>query len=350
MIPACQVIIGDCREELAKLPEKSVHLCVTSPPYYGLRDYGVIGQIGQEKSIQAYMDSMLAVCAGIHRVLRNDGNFYLNLGDSYASAWPCARRSTVGAGSLPNGKREARPSRMPDGLKEKDLIGIPWRVALALQSHGWWLREDIIWYKANCMPESVTDRCTRSHEYIFHFTKSAHYYYDQEAIKEPCIYDVDGTGTAARKARAHEGDKGFSTAERNGMRNGKLKDAKNFDRKHKATSPRGHPRAQTNLWDDRRRHDQCVGMRNKRDVWSVAPANYPEAHFATFPPKLIEPCVLAGCPMGGTVLDPFGGSGTTAEVAMKHGRNAILIELNPAYGKLINDRIAKNGGQGVMQL
>lgn len=416
------ILTGNSLDTLATLPAKSVHCVVTSPPYYGLRDYGVAGQIGLEQTPEKYVAALLAVFKQVWRVLRDDGTLWLNLGDSYASNWPCNRVSKMGAGSLPNGKREARPSRL-GGLKEKDLMGIPWRVAFALQTAGWYLRSDIIWAKRNCMPESVTDRPTRSHEYIFLLTKSARYYYDAEAIKEQCVYDVDGTGTAARKARA-DGNKLLPTDQINGIRpakNGGYKNSVNFDGKNKDNEKqRGHSRRHDGFndrWDAMEKTEQCTGMRNKRDVWTVAPANYPEAHFATFPPDLIKPCILAGtsamgccaecgapfkrvlkksggtigkgswfdhskaavtgrrrangsadrkvCGTSGTgykcetidwhrtckchesavcqaqpctVLDPFGGSGTTAAVALELGRRAILCELNPDYVKLAQQR------------
>jgi site-specific DNA-methyltransferase (adenine-specific) len=236
-------------------------------------------------------------------------------------------------------------------------------VALALQADGWYLRSDIIWAKSNCMPESVTDRPTRSHEYIFLMTKSKKYFYDHEAIKEPCIYDVDGTGTQARKARS-EGNKRLPTSERNGIRpikshqeftrdhpdraenskykNGGYKNATKFEGKNKGNEKlRGHPRQQwdtTGFLDQASKQEQCTGMRNKRDVWMIAPANYPEAHFATFPPELIKPCILAGTKPGDIVLDPFAGSGTTGMVSIELGRKAVLIELNEKYIELIKQR------------
>ena len=234
-----------------------------------------------------------------------------------------------------------------ENLKPKDLVGIPWMVAFALRAEGWWLRSDIIWAKANCMPESVRDRPTRSHEYIFLLSKAANYYYDTDAIKEPCIYDVDGTGTAARRARQKPDNKGAPTDERAGIRAGGYKNNVNFDGKNSGNEKqRGHSRRHDGFndrWDAMEKAEQCTGMRNKRDVWTIAPANYPEAHFATFPPDLVRPCVLAGCPMGGTVLDPFGGSGTVGEVCEEEGRNSILCELNPAYIALAEKRTAQRG-------
>lgn len=348
------VIHGDCRETLKTLPAESVQCVVTSPPYWGLRSYlpkdhpSKSHEIGQEKTPQEFVETMVNVFRECHRVLRKDGTLWLNLGDSYASAWPCSRVSAIGNGSLENGKRENRPARLPAGLKEKDLIGIPWRVALALQADGWYLRSDIIWAKPNCMPESVTDRPTRSHEYIFLLSKSQKYFYDNEAIKEPCIYDVDGTRPAARKARAREDLKSHPSGERSGIRPGGFKNSVNFDGKNKGNEKqRGHSRRHQGFndrWDSMEKTEQCAGFRNKRDVWFVAPACYAEAHFATFPPDLIKPCILAGTEPGDVVLDPFGGSGTTGQVSLELGRKAILLELNEAYLPLIHQRTAVTAG------
>lgn len=298
MNDAC-VLIGDCRHLLSMLPANSVHCCVTSPPYFGLRDYGVQGQIGLESDLAAYVEQMRAVFAEVRRVLREDGTLWLNLGDSFASAWPCSRRNMVGTGSLPNGKREARPPRLPNGLKEKDLMGVPWRVAFALQEDGWYLRSDIIWSKGNPMPESVTDRPTRSHEYLFLLTKNPKYYYDHEAIKEEGVYPAGTKGAKGSAERAAVA----------GV-NARPPEYKVYD-----------------------------GFRNKRSVWNINTRPFKGAHFATFPPALVEPCVLAGCPTGEVVLDPFAGSGTTGEVALRLGRRAVLIELNPDYRPLIEARL-----------
>lgn len=336
------VHVGDCRDVLKTLPDESVQCCVTSPPYWGLRDYGHPGQIGQERTPQEFVTAMCQVFSEVRRVLKADGTCWLNLGDSYASNPASGGKQSP---LMTGGEHKRTPSgiayQRPPGLKPKDLIGIPWRVALALQADGWYLRSDIVWAKANCMPESVTDRPTRSHEFIFLLTKSERYFYDHEAIKEPCIYDVDGTGTAARKARS-EGNKLVPTDKTNGIRPGGYKNSVNFDGKNKgAEKQRCHSRRHAGFndrSDDMEREEQCTGMRNKRDVWTVAPANYPEAHFATYPPDLIKPCILAGTRAGDVVLDPFGGSGTTGMVALELGRRAVLIELNPDYEKFITQR------------
>lgn len=355
--PEIKVICGDAIESLRALPEKSVHCAVTSPPYFGLRDYKTKGQLGLEKTPEEYVASMVAVMREVWRVLRDDGTLWLNLGDSYAndSKWGGSSggkhvEALHGDTGIGRGKKET-------GLKSKDLIGIPWRVAFALQADGWYLRSDIIWHKPNPMPESVRDRPTKSHEYIFLLTKKPKYYYDQFAISEPltCMR-LRGSGPMVNAGTG----------------------------------------------------------RNKRSVWTVNPKPFPGSHFATFPPKLIEPCILAGCPqrccakcgapwvrvvgrastgydgsryggravaatggaisggterstlgssggalvgvkqstgftpsckckdagsVPGTVLDPFAGSGTVGEVAQKHGRSAVLIELNPDYLPLIYKRI-----------
>jgi DNA modification methylase len=279
------ILLGDCRETLKTIAAKSINTCVTSPPYFGLRDYGATGQIGLEDSIQEYIDNIVQVFREVKHCLRDDGTLWLNLGDSYAAAGKTTSSSLL--------------------IKPKDLIGIPWRVAFALQADGWYLRQDIIWHKPNPMPESVTDRCTKAHEYLFLLSKSPKYYFDHEAIKEPAVTapvkrDKMGEGYQADYPK---GDR-FSSGER--------------------------------VWGST--------TRNKRSVWTVATKPYKCAHNAVFPPNLIEPCILAGCPVGGTVLDPFGGSGTTAGVALKHGRNAVLCELNPSYAELVEARITNIRG------
>lgn len=330
------ILQGDAIERLADIPGGSVHCCVTSPPYYGLRDYSVPGQIGLEKSPQEYVAKLVAVFAEVRRVLKDDGTLWLNLGDSYCSIGHKKSSSGYGTSTLAGGEQTNSPLRRENnvpGLKPKDLIGIPWRVAFALQADGWWLRQDIIWAKPNPMPESVTDRCTRSHEYIFMLSKSAKYYYDQEAIKEP-----RSVSSVARLQQDVESQAGSTRANGGQKTNGTMKAAGKIDKQ------RGHSRRHDGFndrWDAMERDEQCSGMRNKRDVWFIAPASYKGAHFATFPTKIIEPCILAGCPVGGTILDPFGGSGTTGEVAEKHGRNAILVELNPEYVGLAQQRINK---------
>lgn len=311
-----QILQGDCREVLKTLPECSVHCCVTSPPYFGLRDYGCAGQIGLESTPDAYVAELVAVFREVKRVLRDDGTLWLNLGDSYAGSgkgrWGDGNSYATGKQATSKGTTQGNlvKSATPD-CKPKDLIGIPWRVAFALQADGWYLRQDIIWHKPNPMPESVTDRCTKAHEYIFLLAKSPRYYYDADAVKEQ--------QTESTVARAAYGWNGRTDDNSNGARTGST-----FKRMAESGEKIG------TIPSD--------GLRNKRSVWTVSTKPYREAHFATFPPDLIQPCIRAGCPAGGTVLDPFGGSGTTGEVAASEGRKAILIELNPQYVKLAQGR------------
>ncbi len=327
-----KILQGSCLETLSSLEEKSVNTCVTSPPYWGLRDYGtgewvggdpdcphmrttkispdtktnhrqmydhghVVGdaiyksecpkcgavrkddQLGLEETPEKFVENLVNVFREVRRVLRDDGTVWLNLGDSYCGTGHKGdtKDMLISGGKARNGQSFALNNKV-EGLKSKDLIGIPWRVAFALQADGWYLRQDIIWHKPNPMPEPVKDRCTKSHEYIFLLSKSPKYYYDYEAVKV------------------------------------KASDAADYD-----TS-------------------------NKRSVWSIPVASYSEAHFATYPPELIKPCILAGCPEGGTVLDPFGGSGTTAQVANNLNRNAILCELNPEYVEIAKGRLHESLG------
>ncbi len=292
-----ELYCGDVLEQLGYLDDGSVDCVVTSPPYFGLRDYGMDGQIGLEKTPQDFVESMVRVFREIHRVLKDDGTVWLNLGDSYNGSGGAG--GDYNKGGLKEGQPRYKGRNVPS-LKRKDLIGIPWRVAFALQDDGWYLRQDIIWHKPNPMPESVRDRCTKAHEYIFLLTKKPKYFFDNVAIKEPA--------------------KNWGTRNRDNMRNG-TKDPK---LKHHGLKGKE--------WEENPK-------RNKRSVWFMATRSYKGAHFATFPPKLIEPCILAGCPEDGVVLDPFIGSGTTAVVAMQNNRRFIGIDLNPEYLKLADDRI-----------
>ena len=311
-----RILVGDCRATLGTLPDYSVQTCVTSPPYFGLRDYGMADQIGLEQTPDAFVAELVAVFREVKRVLRDDGTLWLNLGDSYARAGGWSDNS--GLDGLPRGESGRAMSNMtgaggasqqlPAGLKSKDLIGIPWRVAFALQADGWYLRQDIIWHKPNPMPESVTDRCTKAHEYLFLLSKSERYYYDADSVMEPCSADMQ-----MRAAKGHT---------RGG--NGKI-DASRND-------------SDTLRGEASKAIDVSSG-RNRRSVWTVPTSPYKGAHFATFPPALIEPCILAGCPEGGVVLDPFGGAGTTGLVADRLGRDAVLCELNPTYAQMAADRI-----------
>lgn len=303
-----RVLLGDCLDTLKTLPEQSVHTCVTSPPYFGLRDYGVEGQLGAEPTPDEFVEALVRVFREVRRVLRDDGTVWLNLGDSYTGYHGNKNAAYDEAPSNKGGyfENQRKSTVGMAGLKQKDLIGIPWRVAFALQQDGGYLRQDIIWHKPNPMPESVRDRCTKSHEYVFLLTKRARkYYYDHEAAKEPVA-----ESSVARLAQNIEEQAGTTRANGGRKTNGNLKAVGGQD-----------------------------GRRNRRSVWTVTTRPYKGAHFATFPPDLVAPCILAGCPEGGTVLDPFGGSGTTAGVALAHGRSAILGELSPAYAELIPDRI-----------
>ena len=325
-----QILQGDCLDVLRTMGSESVQCCVTSPPYWNLRDYGIAGQIGQEPTIAEYVAAMVNVFREVRRILRNDGTLWLNLGDTYASAWPCNRRNEVGNGSLANGKREARPPR-PDTLKEKDLCGIPWRVAFALQADGWYLRQDIIWAKPNPMPESVTDRCTKAHEYIFLLSKSARYYYDSEAIAEPLA--LSSYDRLAQNIEAQDG------SPVPGKTNGNMKAA--MPRCYNGSSFTKEKTAAIKPNVGHGDRDE-IYARNKRSVWSVSTKPFPEAHFATFPPDLIEPCIKAGSREGDTVLDPFNGAGTTGLVATRLNRNYIGIELNPEYVEMAKRRIVND--------
>lgn len=309
-----RVLTGDCRDVLKTLPAESVNCVVTSPPYFGLRDYGVAEQIGLEPTPDDYIAELITVFREVHRVLRDDGTFWLNLGDSYNAGRNGGHAG--GKGALNEGRDidaiyQAKSGANVPGLKPKDLIGIPWRVAFALQADGWYLRQDIIWHKPNPMPESVTDRCTKAHEYLFLLSKSPRYHFDAEAIAEVSIDPASHKPWVARNPMAiHEADPGH--AKTRGFHN----------------IPEG----------------KTYATRNKRSVWTITTQPYSEAHFATMAPELARTCIMAGCPLGGTVLDPFGGAGTTGLVADQLSRNAILIELNPEYATLARDRVAADAG------
>jgi len=310
-----EILIGDCIVSMQSLPEKSVHTCVTSPPYYGLRDYGVEGQIGLEDTPSEFINKLVEVFRAVRRVLRDDGTLWVNMGDGWDS--------------------------------KKQIQGMPWRLAFALQADGWCLRQDIIWQKPNAMPESTRDRCTKAHEYIFLLTKFPRYYFDQEAIKEPA--NLTGKGNA----NSFRGGAYINGSTFNNSEGGKRTITGNTRSRRDSFKRDGSKRAQVIPGQAYGTHrTECdesqwdIATRNKRSVWSVATRGYKEAHFATFPPALIEPCILAGCPAGGTVLDPFGGSGTAAGVALLHGRNAVICELNPEYSALVPRRVESITGTG----
>ena len=299
----------DCMTALKNMPDKSENCCVTSPPYWGLRDYGVDGQIGQEKTPEEYVAKMVEVFREVRRVLRDDGNLWLNIGDSYNGSGKGAWDKTDVQKEVYIPPKGTPPTKVI-GLKPKDLIGIPWRVAFALQADGWYLRQDIIWAKPNPMPESVKDRCTKSHEYIFLLSKSAKYYYDAEAIKEPC--SESNIADFTRRKTLNNKGRGTGT----------------------------YDEARPDLCRSREAYMPSDFRRNKRSVWTVSTKPFKEAHFATFPPDLIEPCILAGCPKDGIVLDPFMGAGTTALVAWMHERNFIGCEINKKYCEITDRRLA----------
>lgn len=324
-----RILIGDVRDRLKELPDESVDCAVTSPPYFGLRDYGVVGQIGLEADPAEYTDELVKVFREVRRVLKSTGTLWLNLGDSYANDGKWGGHMGGKHAKALHGPAVWRGKKQT-GLKPKDLIGIPWRVAFFLQADGWWLRQDIIWSKPNPMPESVTDRCTKAHEYLFMLTKSARYFYDAEAIKEPMSM------SSVERLTQPNIDSQAGSDRVPGKTNGPMKAVGKVDKQ------RGHSRRHAGFndrWDAMEKAEQCSGMRNKRSVWEVATRPFSEAHFASFPPALIEPCIKAGCPVGGLVLDPFGGAGTTGMVADRLGRNAILIELNPEYAEIARRRI-----------
>jgi DNA modification methylase len=317
---AWKVMQGDVREKLAELPEKSVQCVVTSPPYWGLRDYGVDGQLGLEKTPEEYVANMVEVFRGVWRVLRDEGTVWLNLGDSYFGSSMTGGTNSIESSAKRKGRMFKKPSNYTpkqgkSQLKPKDLVGIPWRVAFALQADGWYLRSDIIWAKPNPMPESVTDRPTKAHEYIFLLSKSSKYYYDADSIREPL-------------------------SEQRAKQAGKLVDPGNDAKKRKKQIEHDKKRGSGGHFDGHKWRMNPLG-RNKRSVWTVATKPFPEAHFAVYPPALITPCILAGCPVGGTVLDPFAGSGTTLYVAEQYGRDSIGIELSEEYCKLIHKRMDK---------
>lgn len=378
MLVTWQLYQGDALQTLKQLESESVHCCVTSPPYWGLRDYGVDGQLGLEPTPKEYITKMVEVFREVKRVLRPDGTLWVNMGDSYASD---PGKGYYGNDPKNPAKGTARARTL--SLAPKQLVGIPWRLAFALQEDGWWLRSDIIWSKPNPMPESVTDRPTKAHEYIFLLSKSSRYFYDYEAIKEPCVQDEYANGF---RGGAYCNNSTFNNSE-----GGKRTNTGNLTARDRVRGSKGvinnPPNSALRIkvpagWDVKpgahgtiNREGRTVGeynevpvrksgnkerkinasdrlnthmgssipwegsTRNKRTVWTVPTHAFPEAHFATFPPDLIVPCILAGCPEGGTVLDPFAGGGTTLFVAEQIERNSIGIELNPDYCEIIRRRM-----------
>jgi len=324
------IICGDALIELRKMPDESVHMCCTSPPYWGLRNYGIEGQLGLERTPKEYVAHLVEVFREVRRVLRKDGTLWLNLGDSYASGKGTCYNPGGGDTSLGKERKDAgvhpldrgnKSTLALSGIKPKDLVGIPWMVAFALRADGWWLRQDIIWAKPNPMPESVTDRCTKAHEYIFMLTKSARYYFDQEAMKE----------NFADKRMGNPGKYHWVQGEA-GIRGGGPHSLHRGD-------------GQVNGWNI---DGQNLG-RNLRSVWTITTKPmlkvFGAEHFATFPPEIPDRCIKAGCPIGGVILDPFFGAGTTGMVAKQLGRDFIGIELNQKYCEMAERRIAQVGYQ-----
>jgi len=333
---------GDCREILPTLPECSVNTCVTSPPYWGLRDYGHEEQIGLEQSPSEFIEAMVKVFREVRRVLRDDGTLWLNLGDTYNAGTAAKRKNGTGnVGNWHTADETGGIRVKVDGLKTKDLVGIPWRVALALQADGWYLRQDIIWHKPNPMPESVRDRCTKSHEYIFLLSKSERYFFNSDAIKEPVAEDTDaryerGRSETHKWADGGPGNQTIAKSFAHMKKSGNKKKSWGTNETDQRAEGEGSVETQRGIpWEG--------SVRNKRSVWSVTVKPYKGAHFATYPQELIEPCVLAGCPEGGLVLDPFIGSGTTAAVAQKCGCKFVGCELNAKYLDLAAKRFRQRG-------
>jgi len=321
-----RILKGDCRDVLRSLPDESVHCVVTSPPYWGLRDYGVAGQLGMESSVGEHVAVMVGVLREVRRVLRKDGTLWLNYGDCYATS-PNGRSAvaTKAAGKDDRTFRDKPFSTIGGLLKAKDLCMIPNRLAIALQEDGWWVRSEIIWHKPNPMPESIKDRPGTSHEKVWMLSKSERYFYDNEAVAEPAAY-VGVTGQDAN---------GFKNPLRFEGKMAKSDKQGGHGPRHAGFNKR---------WDEKEARGECATTRNLRNVWTIPTAPFPDAHFATFPPELAERCIKAGCPEGGTVLDPFGGAGTTGMVADRLKRDAILIELNPDYAEIAERRIHSDAG------
>lgn len=350
-IPRNTILIGDALATLRTLPSRCVQCVVTSPPYYELRDYGVPGQYGLEPTLDAWLDRMMAVFDEVHRVLKPTGTLWLNIGDSYANddKWGGATSGKHAQGL--HGETSIGRKKRRTGFKPKDLMLVPFRLALALQAAGWWVRSDIIWNKPAPMPESVTDRPTRAHEYVFLLTRSERYYYDAAAIREPLAAKTYTTFGIPHKPQGNDAlgnvksdNWGRTIAERRPKV--WTASAEPHDKQ------RGHSRRHAGFndhWDHITKAEQQALGCNKRDVWTVAAANFPEAHYATFPPALIEPMILAGSRPGDLVLDPFMGSGTTAVVAAQHGRDYLGIELSHEYAEMARRRIAEEGRPVVLK-
>ena len=317
-----KILIGDVRSRLAELADGSVQTCITSPPYFGLRDYGHDGQIGLEPTPDDYVKELVAVFREVWRVLADDGTLWLNLGDSYAGPPKGNLNGQDKSGLTSTQTQRNSPvgiDKSSFGIPSKNLLGIPWRVAFALQADGWYLRQDIIWAKPNPMPESVTDRCTKSHEYLFLLSKSARYFYDHEAIKEDALTGWNGSEFDTGKTADHQLQRMSKQPRFGGSKYGDSDDPAHATKSGNEYEPNG--------------------TRNKRDVWTIPTKPFKGAHFAVMPEALVEPCVLAGSREGDLVLDPFAGSGTVGVVALRHQRNFVGTELNPEYAQMAVERI-----------
>lgn len=310
------ILVGDVIAQLATLPRDHVDCVVTSPPYWGLRDYGIEGQIGLEISPTHYIAHMRMVFDQVKRVLKPNGTMWLNVGDTYATTGGAGHQGLHGDRHKRNHTQRKLLTTNVD-VKAKELVGMPWRLAFALRADGWYLRQDIIWHKPNPMPESVRDRCTKAHEYIFLMTKQAKYYFDVDAIREPCLWPNGPNSPQSIKSPYGQG----FTREAAKQARDKIR-SEGLERDMRTYAKWNNPKG-----------------KNKRSVWKVSTGGFKGAHFATFPPALIEPCILAGCPEWGTVLDPFFGAGTVGVVAKKKNRNWIGIELNPQYAEIARARV-----------
>lgn len=306
-----RILQGDCRTVLSTIASASINCCVTSPPYFGLRDYGVVGQRGLEATPAEFVENLVQDFREVRRVLRDDGTLWLNLGDSYANDTKWGGKTSGKHVKAVHGATGIGRRRTSTGYKSKELMGIPWQVAFALSEDGWYLRQEIIWSKPNVMPESVTDRCTKAHEHVFLLSKSEQYWFDADAIAEPVA------SSAADIARARVTGRGEQAS---------------------SAAYLGSPQRDKSGGFPVR--DKENPTRNKRSVWTITTQPFAEAHFATMPPELAATCIKAGCPPGGTVLDPFGGAGTTGLVADGLQREALLVELNPDYIEIARRRIA----------
>jgi site-specific DNA-methyltransferase (cytosine-N4-specific) len=345
---------GDCRDTMRAMIADGVKVqtIVTSPPYWGLRDYGVDGQIGHEPTLREFIDTLTGVFELCRELLADDGTAWVNMGDAYANDGKWGGSTGGKHVAALHGDSGVGRSKRTTGLKAKDLMGQPWRLAFALQDAGWYLRQDIIWHKPNPMPESTRDRCTKAHEYLFLLTKSPRYYYDQAAIRTPASakttqlsYDTfDGDRRAAYKMPDgwNTGAGAHGSFHPEGREKGRT--ARDTFKREDSKRAVAHPgQTMGTHRPDRADSDYDLSTANRRSVWTIATEAYPGAHFATFPEALVEPCVLAGSRAGDIVFDPFFGSGTTGQVAARLGRKFIGCELNPAYEALQRDRIRERG-------